>query len=562
MVDSILRFGRPPAQHLQSWSVRNFKALEFAETPLEGLVALAGANSSGKSSLLQSLLLVAQSGDQEVTLNGNLVRLGVPRDVVRSGSNTVSISCSTSTGTGADKREWQVELTLRPTLEGLRVSECSVARDGEAVFFASDARVTERVHSQVDDERTFGDTILRVREVNGTLAPPHTYVTFHGFLPVALHPKIDMASTLRELRRTFTRDTLLDPEVADQFTELVFSHFYRIQSEAGAGPLNDAVKTIINGGLLRERPSEHISRSMLDGVVRALAERAGDGTWQAIPLRSATGAASRRMSQRYMSLNLPAIALAHGALLIVSEVFSRVSQTVRYLGPLREEPQVVSKSGARSRLIPVGVRGELTAELLSTRTAPVRYWDWHQQERKSDLTTAVSAWSAHLGIGDSVSVEDQGKLGRGLRISVNGVSRDLTMIGVGASQLLPVVTVVLDAPPGSIVLLEQPELHLHPSVQSRLGDFLLFARPDVCVIVETHSEYLITRMRRWVADQRVRRDDVHILFAEPLDDGTEVRELRITELGNLDDWPAGFFDSQDHESRAIVQAIARRRGQA
>jgi predicted ATPase len=171
----------------------------------------------------------------------------------------------------------------------------------------------------------------------------------------------------------------------------------------------------------------------------------------------------------------------------------------------------------------------------------------------------VSAWAAHLGIGESVSVEDQGKLGRGLRITMNGIPRDLTMIGVGASQLLPVVTVVLDAPPNSIVLLEQPELHLHPSVQSRLGDFLLVARPDVCIIVETHSEYLITRIRRWVAEQRVLRSDVHILFAEPLEDGTEVRELRMSELGNLDDWPVGFFDSQDNEARAIVRAIANRR---
>ena len=205
------------------------------------------------------------------------------------------------------------------------------------------------------------------------------------------------------------------------------------------------------------------------------------------------------------------------------------------------------------------MRGELTAELLSTRTSLVSYSDWDKKERSTDLTTAVSLWSAHLGIGESVSVEDQGKLGRGLRITVNGESRDLTMVGVGASQLLPVLTVVLDAPRNSIVLLEQPELHLHPSVQSRLGDFLLFARPDLCIIVETHSEYLITRIRRWVAEERAKREKVHILFAEPATTGTEVRELRMTELGNLDDWPAGFFDSQDQEARAIVSAIAARR---
>jgi predicted ATPase len=100
---------------------------------------------------------------------------------------------------------------------------------------------------------------------------------------------------------------------------------------------------------------------------------------------------------------------------------------------------------------------------------------------------------------------------------------------------------------------------LHPSVQSRLGDLLVFARPDICVIVETHSEYLITRIRRWVAEGRAKRERVHVLFAEPAAGGTEVRELRMSELGNLDDWPAGFFDAQDGDARAIVRAIAGRR---
>jgi energy-coupling factor transporter ATP-binding protein EcfA2 len=375
--DSDQRPDKSARQGLQSWAVRNFKAIDFAEAPLQGLVALAGANSSGKSSLLQSLLLVAQSGDEEVTLNGNLVRLGVPRDVVRSGSNTVSIACTAVLKSEADAAEWHVELTLRPTVEGLRVSECAVTRDGEAVFIASDARVTERAHSQVDGERAYGDTILRVRELNGMVAPSHTYVTFNGLLPVALHPRIDRVSMLRELRRTFTLDALqTDAETANQFTELVFAHFYRAQAEKTAGPLSDAVRAIIGGGLFLEKTPTPISRATLETILRALSEENEDGTWQAIPIRSAAGAAHRRMTPRYMPLTLPALASAYFALLAANDVFSRLGQAVRYLGPLREEPAVVSKSGARSRLTPVGVRGELTAELLYTRTSSVTYWDW------------------------------------------------------------------------------------------------------------------------------------------------------------------------------------------
>lgn len=557
------RIGRPKDPKPKSWSVKNFKAIDFAETPLDGVIALAGANSSGKSSLLQSLLLVAQTGDQEMTLNGNLVRLGVPRDVVKSGASNLAISCTAETSHGEVISEWHVELTLRPTLDGLKVSECAVSKDGASIFVASDNRVTERAHTQVDAERSHGDTILRVREVAGILAPAHTYVTFNGLLPVALHPRSDSATTLRELRRTFALATLLnDEDVANQFTELIFANFYRTQAERQPSPLSDAARAVVGGSLFLDESAPPLSKASLDILLRALADKAEDGTWQAIPIRPGITNAYRRLPARYISLTLPAISTTFGALLTVNDVLSNVGQSVRYLGPLREEPQVVSNIGPRSRLAPVGVRGELTAELLSTRTSVVRYRDGEGNEQTSDLTSAVGTWASYLGIGDSVAVEDQGKLGRGLRVSVQGVNRDLTMIGVGASQLLPVIAIVLDAPPQSLVLLEQPELHLHPSVQSRLGDFLLFARPDIGIIVETHSEYLITRVRRRVADERASRDRVHVLFAEPLNEGTEVRELRLTDLGNLDEWPKGFFDAQEEDSRAMVRAIADRRAKA
>ncbi|MFL2002209.1 AAA family ATPase [Microbacterium sp. A1-JK] len=560
MADLESRFGRPITQQLMSWTVRNFKAIEFAETPLTGLVALAGANSSGKSSLLQSLLLLAQSGDQEVTLNGSLVRLGTPRDVVRAGATALSIACSATVEVGKEVAEWHVELTLRSTQDGLRVSECAVARDGEPLLLASDSRVTERAHSHVDGDRTYGDTILRIREIGGRQAPSHTYLTFNGLAPAALHTRVDSRSTLTELRRTFSLSELRsNPEAAERFTELVFSNFYRAQVEKEASALTEAVRAVIGGDLFEEDTAARLSRSTLDTILVALSERGGDGAWQPVPIRPGLAYATRRLSPRYVSLMIPSYAEAFHSLLVANDVLSRLGSSVRYLGPLREEPQVVSKSGSRNPLSPVGLRGERTAELLSTRTRNVKFWDWDRRERRADLTTAVSLWAGYLGIGDDVSVEDQGKLGRGLRISVNGVPRDLTMIGVGASQLLPVLAVVLDAPPGSVVLLEQPELHLHPSVQSRLGDFLLFARRDVCVVVETHSEYIITRLRRRIAERKAGAENVHILFAEELRGGTEVRELRVTDLGNLDDWPRGFFDAQDEEARAIVRAIASRR---
>lgn len=140
---------------------------------------------------------------------------------------------------------------------------------------------------------------------------------------------------------------------------------------------------------------------------------------------------------------------------------------------------------------------------------------------------------------------------------MHGVERDLTTVGVGASQLLPVIALVLSATPGAIICIEQPELHLHPAVQSRLADFFLRARPDLAIIVETHSEYMVTRIRRRAAEGALDVGDVSIFFAEQEGGKTNFRNLKLNVDGNLSDWPAGFFDAQDEDARALVAAIAR-----
>jgi predicted ATPase len=132
------------------------------------------------------------------------------------------------------------------------------------------------------------------------------------------------------------------------------------------------------------------------------------------------------------------------------------------------------------------------------------------------------------------------------------------MIGVGASQLLPILVACLSVERNSVVLVEQPELHLHPSVQSKLADFFLFARRDVQFLVETHSEYLITRLRRRIAEERTEPHRVQVLYAERRGAATQVRPLALTAGGDFDEWPDGFFDAQEADVRHIVRAVAAR----
>jgi predicted ATPase len=113
----------------------------------------------------------------------------------------------------------------------------------------------------------------------------------------------------------------------------------------------------------------------------------------------------------------------------------------------------------------------------------------------------------------------------------------------------------------SILILEQPELHLHPAMQQRLGDFLLaMARAGRQLIVETHSEYMITRLRRRIAEDTGTEtsDLVRVVSATKREGRTEFAPVNITELGTIEEWPQGFFDQAALESQELVLAGLRK----
>jgi predicted ATPase len=188
-----------------------------------------------------------------------------------------------------------------------------------------------------------------------------------------------------------------------------------------------------------------------------------------------------------------------------------------------------------------------------------------RQLRTVPLNEALNSWLQWFGLADEATSEDLGRLGIGLSVTPSALGRpvDLTSVGVGVSQVLPVVLLCLLAKPGTLIILEQPELHLHPRLQQDLADFLL-----ACVetgrqlVIETHSEHLVNRLRRRVAadDTDETRDLVKLVFAESAGGITEYRESKINPFGGLDDdWPDGFLDLGARESRALIKESASKR---
>jgi hypothetical protein len=232
-----------------------------------------------------------------------------------------------------------------------------------------------------------------------------------------------------------------------------------------------------------------------------------------------------------------------------------------HIGPLRAAPQPLYELPLAASEVSVGRNGEFTAAILSAhgKRRVVSPNPAGGAPRPRSLTDAVNEWVKFLDLLSSVRVAERGKLGYELHVAIEGVDvdLDLTTVGVGVSQALPIIVLGLIAPPGSVLLFEQPELHLHPDVQANLGDFFLaLSRTGRQLIVETHSEYLVNRLRRRAAEDADSdiAEEVRLFFFERDGARSSVQAGRIGPRGGMQGWPRGFFDTASREVEAIAIA--------
>jgi energy-coupling factor transporter ATP-binding protein EcfA2 len=260
-----------------------------------------------------------------------------------------------------------------------------------------------------------------------------------------------------------------------------------------------------------------------------------------------------------------------------SGLLGYLGESIHYLGPIRESPKPLYAQVANPRAGDIGPKGESTAAVIhACRDQLVVNPSIDGPPTTVTLLEALSGttvlqdepatgWLGYLGLGEAIQTADRGRLGIELTIYQPRAKRDLdlTAVGVGVSQTLPVLTLCLLSPPESLILLEHPELHLHPGAQQRLADFLLAcARSGRQLIVETHSDHLMSRLRRRIAEDETNETlrSVGIVFAEPQSDRTSYRQVSSSQYGATDKWPEGFFDQTVKESQEILRAaLAKKR---
>jgi predicted ATPase len=237
---------------------------------------------------------------------------------------------------------------------------------------------------------------------------------------------------------------------------------------------------------------------------------------------------------------------------------------IYYLGPLR----VSSKREyvwARSKPSDVGTRGEATVEAILAATITNEKRNVRHKSRLLNFQEVIAYWLKEMGLLHSFRVEE---IGRGtnlyqarVQIGANSPEVSLTEVGVGVSQVLPVLTLLYYVPENATVLLEQPEIHLHPLAQARLADVIVSVaqRRNVQVVVESHSEHFILRLQRRIAEDVISSKEIKMYFCSSTKAGvSSIDELDLDLLGNILNWPKDFMGDAFGETAAAEISRIRR----
>ncbi|WP_319431577.1 AAA family ATPase [Mycobacterium sp. RTGN5] len=648
------RMTHVPMTWISKLRIENYKSIEYADLDLGPLTVLVGANSAGKSSVLQTLVLLSQivrgrSQSSVVNLNGAELQLGTFADIKHSANKKSTISLSVvlnadEFGPAARhmRRGRRQNISMRETLRwGLVLGRPDSKQIGSAkvtkleleterpaglmraVF--TPTRDRERLEAaasrdeRLDQYRVRGELAYRTTSVDPSKVydarlsghfqvrdRPYGRVVVASKSPASLTYFSNVENGLPDGIFEFTPDSV---ELARAWLNCVEAPL-RISgkldttewSEEATSPdeegdsapeppgemialLFPSFRTWVEAFDHGDSPEALLPPNDLDRFTELLSE---------FPLKTDTVEEKlpQALAKRLEQERPPRDTLTWGPrtrlIGMAGLLHERMSTALWYLGPLREDPSPAYRPGQGVGIARLGLKGEYTVpelerfgsteieallppnpgEPFSLRVSndELVHSDLDRPPVKTSLKDAVDRWMNYLGVASAVRVRETGRAGIELGIVDNQIptERNLTNVGVGVSQLLPVVVTCLRAQRGDVVLIEQPELHLHPAPQQALGDFLLaMSMSGRQLIIETHSEYLINRLRLRIAEDDSDSDAisglVKIIYAERRNGKTQFRPIKPNAYGSFDDWPEDFFDQAPKETEKILRAAMKKR---
>jgi len=248
----------------------------------------------------------------------------------------------------------------------------------------------------------------------------------------------------------------------------------------------------------------------------------------------------------------------------------KLFRSLYYLGPLRTKAErLYSWAGIAPES--VGYAGENTiAAILAAKNRRISL-GYKKTTKPFEEIIAIKLKEMGLIEDLQVSPISEQRQDYEVKVRTKGSSDwvDLPDVGFGISQVLPVLVQCFYAPIGSIIIMEQPEIHLHPSAQSALADVMIDAinarengkDRNIQLIIETHSEHFLRRLQRRIAEGVLKQEKMSAYFANIAIMPLGLEPLKIDEFGNIQNWPENFFGDEIGDITEQAKAATKKRMQ-
>lgn len=249
---------------------------------------------------------------------------------------------------------------------------------------------------------------------------------------------------------------------------------------------------------------------------------------------------------------------------ILNDLTQYLQKNISFLDGVRHQGNEISGYGTRGIEGDIGISAQfLTHVLFQSKSTSIVACPGLENEPGVVLSVALNHWVEKFQFGTSVDVKEQAGFGYRKEIVPLGLNTPVSLraVGVGVDHAIPVIVRVLLSKPGETVVIEQPEIHLHPDAQLVMADFLISAaKTGRRLIVETHSELFALRIRRRVAEAKDAEKDllkqtVGFVFAvrDAQTATSRYENVEMTDDGGFEVWPEGFFDQQGEEAMEILK---------
>ena len=494
---------------IKELGLRNFKAFgnENQSAPMSRISLLYGPNSGGKSSVIQALLLLKQS-------EGNLPRAGV---LAPQGEYVDLAGFKAMVHRHDEEREFEVNINLDIASGSEATIDLTFGKDEQHLTALP---VLNGVGYGTKGGNRVNDLTVRLQLNKGQSARTEETANF-GWAD----PESSIASYGQYLHRLLTDESVRPRYFTLRMVRARYPNLISALQEQGG--LTEEMMSILRRATVQARSS----------VLPA-----------ALELEESTELSESSELSEFKEY----LSFSRAGMGTFSHSFGSFLEGMSYLGPILDDPRrfYLSWGGRRST---VGKRGEYTFDIIS-----------HEDKVRTDVNSWFDRFDIPYQIKNVHNVADSELTGSlstmALEDTRTGTVVTSVDVGFGISQILPVIVEGV-AGTSRVVCVDQPEVHLHPKLQADIADFLIECK-DKQWIVETHSELLVRRILRRVAERKIEPSDVSVLYVDPpkpseSGSGSTINVLEVEDGGTFSSstpWPQGFFEDGYAEMMATIRA--------